>query len=158
MKTKPYTLVDVEVADPFVEQGRRHFVGQVMSFPYLEGLTEVVKVRRVPGHPGTLIDVPLRDLSPARGRSKKFVHYAEVRGVGTFPSDMLRYDSCVPVNFEVVEDEYGRVRAVPDEEGAPLLVADVTDSATPSWTTERWRSFLWTVTPLRTERVEGGTL
>lgn len=154
MKTKfaPYQLVEVTVEDKHAEQGKRMFVGEVMSFPTPE---DTIMVRRIPGHPGTLMELPITQLS-IPSRKYRYVHYATVAGNGSFPVDMLRYDSCVPVNF-MLEDNYigpkARLDPAMSTPGDDFLVADVSEHRLPRFTTERWRSFMWFVKELRTERI-----
>lgn len=152
-KFKPYQLVEVSLTGEPCEQGRRSFIGQVMSFATPD---KTIMVRRVPGHPGTLTEYPLSQVSELVSyRRYKYVQYAVVKGQGCFATDMLRYDSCVPVNFDLVDNGYGP-KAVPHNEGEELLVARMTPNTEPHWTIDRWRSFMWTCRHLRTERLVEG--
>jgi hypothetical protein len=152
---RPHKQVYVAQPHPGAEGGVYRYIGEVMSFPH--GGT--VMVRRVPGHPGTLEEMPLTRLEgtvPGRDRSN-YVDYVEVaskfgRGdrLAAFPVDMLRYDSCAPVNFKLVENEVGSYNAVPDENfgfGNRLIVAKVTNSSRHGarWTERRWESFMWSI-------------
>lgn len=152
VKFAPYQLVEVTVQDHNAEGGRRRFVGEVMSFVTPE---DTIMVRRIPGHPGTLEELPITQLA-IPSRKYRYVHYAVVKGNGSFPVDMLRYDSCVPVNF-TLEEAYSGMKAKLDPAtsapGDDLVVADVSEHRLPRFTKERWRSFLWFVKELRTERI-----
>lgn len=134
----------------------RHF-GQVLS---RRTPTGTFMVRTVPGHPGTLLELPEVQLTPTDARVK-WIHYAEVQGPlknprsFNFPVDMLRYDYAAPVNFNL---ETGEI--VPNFGfGEKLIVAKGTTTRHPNWTVDRWRSFVWsckhvTTTPL-VEKTDG---
>jgi hypothetical protein len=145
-KLKPYLLVYVQ------KDGYSH-IAQTMSY---STPTNTIMVRRVPGFPGTLEEIRVDQVSPHPvGKSFKYIHYATVAGVGSFPVDMLRYDSAAPVNF-TLEEKFTGPHAVmlPGMDfGEGLIVADVSDRSMHSWTNERWRSFLWSVRPLWTEKL-----
>jgi hypothetical protein len=154
---KPYQMVYVtEEGD--CEGGTFYYIGEVISMPLPDGN---IMVRRVPAHPGTAQEMPMTKLTALQPHQKaKWVHYARVRGSGQFPVDMLRYDSAVPLNFSLEPHAFHRTRSVPviipsfgfDD----LIVCNVTKSRTDSgWTPERWRSFLWTCTPLKAEPIGG---
>lgn len=151
MKLKPYMLVRVILSGKtsYYEQGKRALVGEVMSFQTPEN---TVMVRRIPGHPGTLIEVPVSAIEEIKGGTFRYVQYAVVAGNGTFPSDMLRYDSCEPVNFDLV-DGYSGPKAQLHPGETELIVARPTPSQTPGWTIGRWSSFLWGIRHIRTERI-----
>lgn len=141
-KFKPYQLVWATVNDR-VEGGHRSFVAEVMSMP----MDDTVMVRTVPGHPGTLVELSLDALEEMpRHRNYAYVSYAHIGGSGSFPTDMLRYDQCVPLNFTLVEQGY-MIKAVADPKhslGTDLYVARAVERRNSlHWTTERWRSFLW---------------
>lgn len=152
MKLKPYMLVRVIISGKtsYYEQGKRSLVGEVMSYETPE---KTVMVRRIPGHPGTLIEVPVLDIEEIKGGTFRYVQYAVVTGRGTFPSDMLRYDSCEPVNFDLV-DSFNGPKAQLHEGETELIVARPTPFMNAGWTTERWSSFMWSLAHLRTERIE----
>src|SRR5512135_980423 len=97
MKLKPYMLV-------YVKRDHGHYVGEALSFPTPE---HTIMVRRIPGHPGTLEEVPLEKIDtitkvPA---GRRWIHYATCHGRGAFPWDMLRYDVAAPLNVKET-DEY----------------------------------------------------
>ena len=154
---KPYQFVLVKVADPFVEMKQRTFIGETMSMPTPDA---TIMVRRVVGHPGTLIEVPVASLTLQKGMNRCWVHYARVNGVRPnglgFATDMLRYDTCVPVNFT-----YGRtsdfnpnakiIEIDPAFGWAFPVVAQASRSMRPQWTVERWHSFFNSIVPLKTE-------
>jgi hypothetical protein len=143
MKVKPYQFV-------IVQREAYSHIGEVMSF---ETPDQTAMVRRAPGHPGTLEEVPIALLRPVAVKPR-YVHYAEVSGWGSFPLDMLRYDVAAPVNFMVKETE-GLLKAVtyPDFEEDRLIIAHASHEAHPSWTVERWMSFIWVVRELTTEKL-----
>lgn len=67
-----------------------------------------------------------------------------VKGIGSFPLDMLRYDGCYPVNLESVlniqtsfDPRARRAR------GEPLEIELVSHKGPP--TKGRWDSFMWRV-------------
>lgn len=125
------------------------YVGETVSFPTPEG---TIMVRRVPGMAATVEEVALDRISPL-GKKRITIHYAVVSGRGFFPTDMLRYDGAVPVNFSINEEG----RAVPEVEGDPLVVANVsTASHREFWTKDRWSSFLWSIRELKSEQFREG--
>jgi hypothetical protein len=166
-KVIPYTLVLCELRDKI---GYAYY-GEAMSYPFPEpgsGDDLFVNVRRVPGHPGTLEKVAL-DRIQIPFHKLKYVHYAQVFGIGQFPVDMLRYDMAAPVNFTPVErgilerdpelEKQGIKRVlgvkVDPSFGLPgLWIAATTPTGVQPWCTERWRSFLWSVKHIKTETVE----
>lgn len=149
-KFKPYDLVEVTIPCD-VQGGSRTFIGQVMSYPFND--PPEIMVRRVPEHPGTLVQLSVAQLRPVLSKYK-YVHYAEVRGMhahSRFPEDMLRYDSCEPVNFKVDDD---CMVLIDGSYGIDtLMIADVGSRGIASWTVDRWRSFGWTISPVKTERL-----
>lgn len=155
---KPYMLVEVHC------QGYS-YVGQVMSYVTPD---RTILVRRAPGHPGTLSEVPVNCVTLPYEKYT-WVHYALIKSVhakppySSFPIDMLRYDHAAPVNFDFIqvgEDLVMRPISEDDkiffkEAGEQLLIAKCTRSGvTDPWTIKRWESFLWTITPLKSERIE----
>jgi hypothetical protein len=153
---KPYELVWVAEDNDDVPSGKLHYVGQVMS---RETPDNSYMVRRVPGHPGTLTEVERESLLQLPRTSWRLSHvaYAEVSGRGQFPVDMLRYDACQPVNFDLVRDD-GLLRTKMREghEGEALIVAKACRGGYAGWTHARWESFMWrlqetTILPLGEE-------
>lgn len=104
-------------------------------------------VRMVPGHPNTLAEIAADKMLHTNG-GLKYVHYAAVVGAGSFPVDMLRYDHCAPLNFDL---ETGKID--PDYGFDERVVARATARKDPQWTTARWSSFLWGIRPLHTEKL-----
>lgn len=96
---KPYQLVYVSEPNVDVQSGMHRYVGEVLSFVTPD---DTIMVRRVPGFPGSLVELPIGYLQPCTW-SKPCVNVAAVEGKGYFPMDMLRYDSCVPVNFDIAD-------------------------------------------------------
>ena len=147
LKLTPNTLV--HVCRPLVGcEGEIHrFIGEVMSFP-IPGEEQMVMVRRVPKHPGTIEEMPMTWIEGEVKKSDaRCVSYAVVGGKGTFPIDMLRYDHAVPVNFEIVTGDRGpHARLLPGM-GDELIVAKVGRN----WTKARWSSFLWGLHELTVE-------
>lgn len=131
------------------------YCGETVSLPTPEG---TIMVRRVPGDPTTMEAMPLDRILPMDWKPR-LVHYAEVYGSGSFPTDMLRYDFACPVNFRITEDyphwepiegaEPAPVRERPNSRG--LIIATVSRQGRSSnpWCSERWRSFMWSVKELR---------
>lgn len=145
---KPYSIVNVD------KDGYKHF-GEVMSFPICDTDPPAIMVRRVPGHPGTLEELPIDVLStPMLGRVK-YVHYAAVDGSGSFPVDMLRYDSAAPLNF-TLGTERGKPVVIESFGFEQLVVAYASSHKAPNWTVARWSSFNWGLRPLHTETLAGG--
>jgi hypothetical protein len=144
-RLKPYLLVMVEG-----DEGHR-YIGQTMTFPLPEG---TIMVRRVPGHAGTLIELPVSALKVLPNQERRrFVQYAKVSGHGSFPWDMLRRENAVPVNFdpETLEiDPAFKITVLLGDDAR--LIAKVTDGHTALWNYERWRSFGWEVEHIITER------
>lgn len=120
---------------------------ELISFPipptecYPDGS---IMVRLRPTDPGMLMEVPLEALSPCASKPRLlYLHYGRVNGRGSFPSDMLRYDGCVPATFSVQEDLASGITQAQPFSGLPLLVLKVSPRRTPDWTYERWSSFNW---------------
>jgi hypothetical protein len=162
MKFKPYQLVHVTM-----DNGRYSIIGEVMSFPIPHQhatLTtkhsgkDTIMVRMVPNHPGTLQEIEVTRCRPVEGRKRYAVCYATVKGHGSFPDDMLRYDHAVPVNFTIDHDHFTGPKAVllPDY-GDELLIATVEETYKThrAFCAERWASFLWAVKPLKVEYIAG---
>lgn len=153
---KLYQLVWVIVRNQHTESGKYMHAGEVLSLPTPDS---TVMVRRVPGHPGTLEEVKLADLMAMTGGPKhKYIHYAIVQGHGQFPTDMLRYDQCAPVNFKLVPDRWGTLTAtefLPGFEGERDLMVAKTSSrrGAQPWCVERWQSFLWSCKEVRVEQI-----
>lgn len=150
MNMRLYDLVWVKERSRFTSTGAFEYVGQVLSMRTPNGTR---MVRRVPGNPGTLIEVQESALEPVSGRAPTHVAYAEVRGKGQFPVDMLRYDACAPATFTLVEDEdtvrVSMLKALRDAGDTRLVVAQACDARGATWATERWESFGWRLRPLR---------
>lgn len=149
MKLKPYMLVAVSMED-----GRYNVIGQTMSFSTPEN---TIMVRMVPGHPGTLQEIPLTRIYSVGTRRYRQVSYATVKGVGSFPEDMLRYDNAVPVNFKIERDDW-RTKAIIDPAfgSDELIIATVCESGRRNdFCDARWASFLWSVKRLKTETISG---
>jgi hypothetical protein len=117
----------------------RHY-GEILSLRIPD---DTFMVRMVPGHPGTLCQIPAARLMPAN--KIKWVHYAEVNGHGSFPIDMLRYDFAAPLNFS---PETKKVNHSFGFDG--MVVVTATCHRNPRWTTDRWASFNWSIRPIRT--------
>jgi hypothetical protein len=163
---KPYQIVVVNrnrLPSGICQGGRYSHFGEVMSFPVppaSPGAPVTVMVRRVPGHPGTLEELPIEALSRANRITR--VHYARVAGVGQFPVDMLRYDFAAPVNFsiDVVGDPgFERVVTTIDPkhglDGLWVATAAATRRGGDAFTAARWQSFLWRVLETKTLPIGG---
>lgn len=140
----PYDIVKVQTSYGAT------FYGEAMSFPVPgeRGADPTIMVRRVPGDPRTLEEFKLHRVThyPKRPR---YVHYAIVKGTGSFPLDMLRYEFAAPVNFDLIL-EYPYYRFSGRDE-TDLIIAYASPLIRPRWTNDRWRSFGWELTPLKTE-------
>jgi len=162
---KPYQLAWVTIRTNNVEGGERRYVGEVMSYPVPPVLERnaspeaTIMVRRVPGHPATLEELPLSTLAPLDAKMS-FVHYARVRGAGEFPEDMLRYDSAVNVNFALVPRPTWQggctTRVLPEFGLEGLWIARVTKTQYAGWAIARWNSYLWRLEEKQTEQLKEG--
>lgn len=139
-----------------VDRGDYHHYGEILSHPIPPGVGQgggdTYMVRMVPGHTGTLLELPADKLQHAQpGTKLRWVHYAEVDGNGSFPIDMLRYDFAAPLNFdpETLEIE-------PSFGFAGLVIAQASARREPRWTRARWSSFLWGLQELKSEAFTPG--
>ena len=81
--------------------------------------------------------------------ARKYRVSFDVRGSGSFPFDMLRYDACFPANSEGAS-------AMGEDAGAPVRTVTLhhySDVRTWLPTYARWLSFTWQVVPY-SENVE----
>lgn len=101
-----------------------------------------VKVRMLPGDPMSMVEVECHRLEKSNLKEPIYLHYASVCGNRAFPKDMLRYDNCQLTPESAAQDDM----IEPTEE----VVVQVSDSKTPRWTTDRWNSFGWYLTPYHT--------
>jgi len=132
---KPYVLVRIQAND-------YAYIGQLIGFPLPD---QTIMVRRVPGHPGTLAQLPIASLEVlANQKAWRWVHYAEVKGTGSFPVDMLRRETAAPVTFDPDTGERTK-------EG--FIIAKVTGKRQVLWNAERWASFNWQIKPLCSEQL-----
>ena len=128
---------------------------EAISYPFGEGKDEEINVRMIPGDPCSMKTVSTADLVRHVEPPKSlWVQFGEVRGSGQFPWDMLRYDRCWPVNFDLSFDDHGRCSIemkshldLEDDGRNRLFIARVADTkkAASTWTYGRWGSFLWSV-------------
>lgn len=141
-KFKPYDLV-------LVDEGDYTYIGEVMSMVTPE---QTLMVRRVPGHPGTLEEQPVTKLRKWAGRIRG-VSYAIAKGPGQFPVEMLRYDMAVPVNFRLLDTNFGTaVEMLEGHKDEELMVAMVMPTGRyTEWTSARWSSFLWYIREVKQE-------
>ena len=76
-------------------------------------------------------------------RPRHEFNYVVVLGEGSFPLDMLRYDSCVPATasqaHKLTDDIMAAVRVV------VLRRWNCQSDGRPQWETRRWASFGWTI-------------
>ena len=141
---KPYLLVRVQ------RDGYSH-IGELMSFPTPE---DTIMVRAVPGHSGTMDELPVTAiLSIAEGK-RWWIHYANVEGTTRgFPVDMLRRENAAPVNFEI-DAEFSTARIKNGESPDDLLViAKASLNIEPLWNTARWESMGWKITEMMSQQV-----
>lgn len=148
---KPNQIVVVQ------QEGYRHY-GEVMSFPIPNAASALadptIMVRMVPGHPGTLREVPVESLCMADSKPK-YTHYAKVKGFGQFPVDMLRYDFAAPLNFTIRKEWTGYRAGDPDPTFGfdCLVVASASRERRTRWTPERWKSFIWRIEEIGTLQI-----
>lgn len=139
---KPYMLMIVK-CDGY------SYCGELMSFPTPQN---TIMVRRVPGHPGTLDELNVSQLTKPTDKFH-WVHYASVKPRLhprlSFPIDMLRYDFAAPVNFN---PEIGKID--PSHGQDDLLIATVSVRSHPRWTDGRWQSFGWEIESVKSERIK----
>lgn len=145
----PFPLYSIVLVD----RGDFRHYGQILSRPTP---TDTYMVRMVPGHPGTLKEMPLARLQPPQAGIKiRWVHYAMIDGRGSFPVDMLRYDYAAPVNFELIEDDDRlQVKIDPTFGSKDMIIARASHERLPRWTDARWNSFLWGVRTMHTEELK----
>jgi hypothetical protein len=144
---KPYTLVDVR-------EGNYSYVGQLISRPIVADGKSTIMVRRVPGDPSTMVELPLDKLLPINRVKVKYVHYAVCSGRLSFPVDMLRYDMATPVNFEFTIDPFYHntlTKILPSwpADDTRLIIATARTYNKHPWTDARWVSFGWSVKVLK---------
>jgi hypothetical protein len=135
---KPYLIV-------MVKQGEHTFIGETISFPTSNGKS--IMVRKVPGHPGTMVEMLCADLTVLPQRRRYFVHYAKVEGALSFPTDMLRREHAVTLNFDAETLMIDATHGSSDH-----LIAKVSSWRDPMWNLERWQSFGWRCEALNTIR------
>lgn len=146
MILKPYQLVLVNMDD-------YQFVGETMSFPVPGGSGATIMVRKAPGEPATLVELPVtRLVKVLDSRPRRYIHWAEAKcmdGIPTaFPVDMLRREVASPVNFN---PETGVIDTTMGWD-APMYVAKVTVLRSALWNMDRWKSFGWVLEPRTSER------
>lgn len=64
-----------------------------------------------------------------------------IQGHGSFPIDMLRYDSCYPDSSEDASKIHDSLEKF---ESKTIRVRRLVDSKKKMWTFDRWKSFGWT--------------
>lgn len=101
-------------------------------------------VRMVPGHSGTLLELPATSLQLSTARVR-WVHYAQVSGLGTFPIDMLRREHAAALNFDPETLEI-----VPNFGFGSLIIATASAHRKSAWNHLRWSSFNWQCRHMRT--------
>lgn len=164
LKLAPYQLINA--CDPARSYEHNHgFIAEAMSFKTPDN---TIMVRRVPGHPGTLIELHTDYISgvlPEATRARPwFVHYAIVAGgrSSSFPVDMLRFDQCVPVNFSIKYNGERHIAVIDQPEnnligeGEALIVAQTSQKRFDPFTHARWGSFLWGCRQIVTEELATG--
>lgn len=152
---KPHDIVVVQ------QTGYSHY-GEVLSLeiPHADSAPTYM-VRCVPGEPTTLQEIEAARLRlPDSARRIYDVHYATVASkwrshpFHNFPVDMLRYDFASPVNFKLVENDLNGVDAEIENGQSDLVIATATRRSGGAWTPERWSSFMWTIRPWKSVRLE----
>lgn len=76
-----------------------------------------------------------------------YIHTAKVKGSGSFPMDMLRYDQCFPATED---DSYEMTRASSVRE---ITVKAWSDRPFSAFTPARWHSFTWSLEHLETRKL-----
>lgn len=104
-------------------------------------------VQMVPDDPHTMREVHISLIRKATNKPK-FVRYARLYGEGPFPIDMLRYDYCWPVTFNILSDN----SVIGDE----MIVGSAVHLKRHVFTVARWASFGWECEPLKTLRIQNG--
>jgi hypothetical protein len=118
-----------------VDRGDFRHYGEILS---RRTPTDTFMVRMVPGHSGTLLEVPATTLQATDVRLR-WVHYAQVSGPGAFPVDMLRRDHAAPLNFNL-----DTLEIVPNFGfDNKLIIATASAHRKPIWNYMRWQSFGW---------------
>lgn len=142
---KPWNIVFVTMP-----QGRT-FIGELVSFPTPDGS---IMIRQVPGIAATLLEIPVSAVERL-ATGFHWVHYAEIRGKGDIPLDMLRYDSAVPFNFTIDEETGAYKLDEGQPEDTPLIVASLGRyKFVPPFTPKRWESFGWRCDLIKVARVD----
>lgn len=163
LKLKPYQLL--RARDPARVYGDSTFIGEAMSFKTPEN---TIMIRRVPGHPGTLIELHLEHIVGVQDhKGPWYVHYAIVAGgrSSSFPVDMLRFDQCVPVNFDIHYTGERHAAVLSDTQQTRFLgevddfvVAQTSTKRYDPFTVARWSSFLWGCRHFATEELSTGRI
>jgi len=143
MTFKPHDLV-------IVDRGSFSHLSEIISHPIEP---DTIMIRMVPDDPSTMVEFPVNRLKKCTTKYK-YVHYATVSGQGQFPVDMLRYDFASPVNFKICHDESGRNEIIKTDDSDCLIIARCTELKSTKWTNARWSSFMWTIKPLKTLKLE----
>lgn len=84
--------------------------------------------------------------------AKRYAHVLMVKGIGSFPIDMLRYDRYSPHR----EEDSGKINRTfhPGQEPeGEIEVYTVSDSKVSPWTIGRWQSFCWEVVKSETRQL-----
>lgn len=118
----------------------QHF-GEVLS---MRTPSETFMVRMIPGHSGTLVEIPVMQLFETDLRVR-WVHYAQVQGSGSFPVDMLRRELAAPLEYVIGTKPTG-----------PIVIGSASSLHKPAWNYMRWESFGWKCQHLRSLRFESG--
>lgn len=72
---------------------------------------------------------------------RTYRHLLIVKGFGSFPIDMLRYDGCIPYS----EADAGKIQRTffAGSSNEEIQVYKITESKVSPWTLARWESFGW---------------
>lgn len=73
---------------------------------------------------------------------KRYLHKLTVKGLGSFPIDMLRYDRCMPYS----EEDASKINQTfwPScRDQIEITVYKISDLKDPQWEIRRWESFCY---------------
>jgi len=139
---KPWAIVEVQLDGRVV-------IGELVSMPTHD---QTIMVRLVPNDPNSLTEVPIHTILRTAARYK-WVHYAIVKGNFGFPTDMLRYDSCEPVNFTIELDGSTKPKGDWPADSLCIVAACSTTRSRSPFTPDRWASFSWSCKTYRIEKI-----
>lgn len=135
---RPYQ--HVLVTDPVY---RWKSVGEIISHPY----RGEVMVRRIPGDPCTMEELPISDLSPVH--PVRWVHYIELtwHESARFPIEEMSGDCAQPANFylDILDKNYGPQVIMKDDSKKPVIAVTSTNyyNGMQVWSPNVWAHKGW---------------